>query len=232
VKLNRKRNYVEVSKMAETALDVIRQHVEEQGEVPVELSLGYRVLNSPINGNLPINDSVTGEICGMPVKLSLKYTLVPGPDASYPVNTELQGTIGETPVKARLPYTIVFGSIAGNIPVNTGVEWRMNGEKVSLKTPFSLISAFARGGGMGGGSGGTQTGLKMEVVYKQGVPVEVEAGGGGGPVSESGRPIPQKLHGRIGDLDVDCRFGFTYYINASSGRNPVNNRLYGVIRKV
>jgi hypothetical protein len=217
--------------MGETALDVIRTQIGEHGEVPVQLKLGYKVLFSSLNGSLPINDTISGELCGFPVKIRLGHISIPNTAGSYPVNTTLSGTIGDTPVKARLNYKIVFSTIAGNIPVNTGVEWTLGGEKIQLRTPFAMIPAFARGAGKSSG-GGVATGLKLEIKYKKGVATEVMSSGDeGGPPQEAGRPVCSKLLGHIGDLEVDCQFGHTYYINTGSGRNPINISLCGVIRK-
>ncbi|MDX9754411.1 MAG: hypothetical protein RBU29_10645 [bacterium] len=216
--------------MGESALAVIQKQVEEQGKLPVDLNIGYQVLFSSMTGSLPINHRVTGELAGLPVDLQLGYTMIKDPSGGFPVNTSLRGRIGDTVVQAKLNYQVVFSSIAGNIPVNTGVEWEMDGEKICLTMPTAYVSAFARAGGMQS-AGGAKTGLKMEVKYKQGVMVEVEGGGGGGAPSEAGRPIPQGVQGCIGDLLVDCRFSYTYFINCSSGRNPINTRLKGVIRK-
>ncbi|MBD3265371.1 hypothetical protein GF373_01770 [bacterium] len=218
--------------MGESALQVIQQQVEQQGEIPVDLKLDYKVLPSSLSGNLPINNKISGELAGMPVDIEMGYTLIYGPHGSYPVNNSLSGTIGDSLVEANLPYKIVFASIAGNIPVNTGVEWTCEGRRESLETSYALVPAFARSGG--GGSGGSKGGgLKLEIKYVRGVPTEVETmGGGSGPPCEAGRPLIQSLLGRVNGLEVDCRFQYTYYINASSGRNPVNTRLVGVIRKV
>ena len=47
--------------------------------------------------------------------------------------------------------------------------------------------------------------------------------------SRSGRPIPG-ITGTVGDIEIDLKFQFTYYINTSSGRSPINIRAVGVLR--
>ena len=218
--------------MGGSALEIIQKQVEENGFVPVDLELGYKVLYSTLQGNLPINHAVKGEICGLPVHLQLHHRTIPNTQGSYPVNTGFTGTIGDTPVKADMPYKIVFSLSAGNIPVNTGVEWKTPEGKVILKMPFSMIPAFARGGSAPGGGGGKKHG-RARVVYAKGVMKVVEGSGGDSHIAcEAGRPVCSALKGQFGNLEINCHFVYTYFVNAGSGRNPVNTRLVGEIRKV
>lgn len=217
--------------MGGSALEFIQKQVEQNGSVPIDLELGYKVLYSTLAGNLPINHAVSGEICGLPVNLELNHRTIPNTQGNFPVNTGFSGTIGDTPVKADMPYKIVFSLSAGNIPVNTAVEWKTPEGKSLLNMSYTMVPAFARGGNAPGGGEKVHKGAR--VIFTKGVLKLVEGGGGGGGTScEAGRPVCNTLKGRIGNLEIDCRFVFSYFVNTGSGRNPINTRLVGEIHKV
>ena len=219
--------------MGYESLARIREYVKRDGVVPVTLDLRYRAVFSTLQGNLPVNDRIWGMIVDVPLDLRLEYTVVPNIVCSFPVNHRLTGTIGDTPVQARMTWKLIFNTLAGNIPVNTGIEWHAGGKRYRLNIPYTFRPATARGGGESGGGGGGGKKKVFEPKYVRGRMVEVDnsKGGGGNSISfENGRPIPCGLRGQIEDVAIDLRFMDVYYTNTSSGRNPINRRATGFLR--
>jgi hypothetical protein len=209
----------------------IRAQVKEHGEIPVELDMGYTVLFSTLSGNLPINDKITGQILNFPLNLTLRYNQIPNTMGYFPVNTRAFGTLGDAEIEAELKYRMYFSTIAGNIPVVNQVIWNWNGQMYRLKVPTTFVTAAALGGGRGEvkskkvhGGGDAKY---VKGVLKQ--PDEIKDTGTG-ILQEAGRPIPQGITGTVGDIEIDLKFQFTYYINTSSGRSPINIRAVGVLR--
>lgn len=218
--------------MTGTVLETLRDEIGRRGEVPVDLRLSYTVVYSTLQGNLPVNRRAGGFILDYPVDLGFSHISVPNTMGAFPVNTRIFGTIGGEPVSARLRYKIVFSTLAGNIPVNTGAEIETPEGTSFLEMPITWAQATARGGGPGGGGGG---GIKSKsVIFVKGVMVQPDeikdSGAGGGPTHEAGRPIPAGLKGRLMDISINLKFSHSYYINTSSGRNPVNTRATGWLR--
>jgi len=215
------------------AIDSLRQRVKREGQVPISLEIDYAVIFSALQGNLPINTQAKGMIGDIPVNLQFEHSIVPNTIGSFPINTLLTGTIGDVPVRAKMGYKIVFSTIAGNIPINTGISWKNEDNEYFLKMPYTLVPAAARCGAIGPGSA---SGMKAKKVLrpkfvrgKMIQPDEIKVSGGGGPSQEAGRPICTGVFGAIDDIEVNLRFDYTYYINTSSGRNPINIRAKGYL---
>ncbi len=216
--------------MGSEALDYFREEVKKQGQVPVDLELKYTVVFSTLQGNLPINNQVQGSISGIPVDLELAYKIIPNTMGDFPVNTRLEGTIGDFFFEAEMPYKIVFSTIAGNIPVNSGIKWNSNGKVYHLEMSYSLVPAAARGGGGSESGGKKKRQLAPKFIRgKMVTPDELPQGEEKIP-SEAGRPVCNGIYGQIEDIEIDINFHFTYYCNTSSGRNPVNVRAVGFLR--
>ncbi len=217
------------------ALVSLRDEIRKQGEIPVDLELKYKVVFSTLSGNLPVNNAIVGTILDFPVQLELKYTVIPNTSGHFPVNTLLHGTIGEEYFEAKMPYKIVFSTIAGNIPINTGIAWQAVNQQYFLHMPYSLVPGAARGDGENSAASGT-SGMKAKKAVapkfargKMIQPDELPIGDSKIP-SEAGRPICTGIYGHIGDIEVDIGFRFTYFCNTSSGRNPINVRALGFLR--
>jgi hypothetical protein len=221
--------------MGADALQAIRDAVHAQKVIPVEMDMGYKVVFSTLQGNIPVNNRISGSILDIPVDIRLDYSIIPNTGGSLPVNTVFDGFIGDTHIQERMMHKIVFSTIAGNIPVNTGIEFKSNnGARYRLEMPISFASGSARGGSMASSDGGGKK-KSLEPKYIAGKmiqPDDLPDDGGGGIASEAGRPLPGRIYGVIEDIEIDFRFSFTYYCNTSSGRNPINNRLTGEIRVV
>lgn len=218
--------------MGYEALARIRNYVKRDRVVPVTLEMRYRAVYSTLQGNLPVNDRIRGMIVDVPVDLRLEYTVVPNVVCCFPVNHYLTGTIGDTPVQARMLWKLMFNTLAGNIPVNTGIEWYVEGKRYQLQIPYTFKLGTARGGGgLGAGGGGTRKKFAAPK-YVRGRMVESENKGGGGDSIgfELGRPIAAGLRGLIQDVEINLRFSYNYYTNTSSGRNPINVRAVGFLR--
>ncbi len=218
--------------MGYDGLAQIRDYVKRDRVVPVALEMRYRAVYSTLQGNLPVNDRIRGTIVDVPVDLRLEYTVVPNVVCCFPVNHYLNGTIGDTPVRARMLWQLIFNTLAGNIPVNTGIEWFVDGKRYQLHIPYTFRSATARGGGGLSGGGGSTRKKYAPPKYIRGRMMESGGGGGaGGGISyEIGRPIAAGLRGQIADVAVDLRFTYSHYTNTSSGRNPINVRAAGFLR--
>ncbi|MGC9327244.1 MAG: hypothetical protein ACP5I1_06400 [Candidatus Hinthialibacter sp.] len=220
--------------MGGEALSIIREAVLNQGIIPVELQMEYRVVYSTLQGNMPVNDKIHGSILDFPVELRLEYTTMPNNYGSFPVNHRFMGMIGDTPVKGRMDYQMIYSTIAGNFPVNTGLEILFEGNRYHLDMPiqYALGRTRGAGSGMGGGSGGPKAKRISDPKYKGGKMVEADemAGGDDGISFEVHRPICAGIQGAIADIIVDLHFSYTYYTNTSSGRNPINNLLSGCLR--
>ena len=147
------------------ALDSLKDTVRAKGSVPVSLELQYSIIFSSLMGNIPINTKLIGEIEGIPVDLRLSHSIIPNCGGAFPVNTRLKGTIGDEIIQASMPYKIVFSSIAGNIPVNTGVEWENGGEKYGLNMSYGMVPAFARGGGGAAALQSKTSGMKAKTGF-------------------------------------------------------------------
>ncbi|MBN2329646.1 MAG: hypothetical protein JXR73_21070 [Candidatus Omnitrophica bacterium] len=219
--------------MGGAALSTIREAVLNQGIIPVELHVEYRVVYSTLQGNMPVNDKIHGSILGFPVNLRLEYTTMPNTYGSFPVNNRFMGMIGDTPVQGKMGYQMIYSTIAGNFPVNTGLDILCDGVKYHLDMPTQYALGRARGGGSGmGGGGGGKVKKVVAPKFKAGKMIEVDetAGGDSGISFEVHRPICAGIQGVIADIMVDLHFSYTYYTNTSSGRNPVNNFLSGCLR--
>ncbi len=223
--------------MGSDALQAIREAVHAQKVIPVELDMGYKVVFSTLQGNLPVNNRISGSILDIPVDLRLDYSIIPNTGGSLPVNSVLDGFIGDAHIQGRMMHKMVFSTIAGNIPVNTGIEFKNNGARYHLEMPISFALGAARGGGLKSSSGGGGIAKKKSlapkyIAGKMIQPDDLPDDAGSSGSSEAGRPIPGGIRGVIEDIQIDFRFSFTYYCNTSSGRNPINNRLTGEIRAV
>ncbi len=216
--------------MAQELLDRLHTEIQNQGRLPIELELEYTVIFSTLHGNLPINKAVKGILLDMPVDLELEYIIIPNTKGSFPVNTKIHGTIGEFPISADMTYKIVFSTIAGNIPVNTGIKWKANGKNDFLRMDYSLVPAMARGE-LATSSGGGGKKRVSAPKFKGGKMVEENemGNGAGGGASEAGRPVNSVLYGIVDHLEIHLKFNYTYYCNTSSGRNPINIGAKGFI---
>ncbi|MEW6234632.1 MAG: hypothetical protein AB1656_04535 [Candidatus Omnitrophota bacterium] len=215
-----------------SAIDLLRKRVKREGQVPISLDIDYAVIFSSLQGNLPINNQAKGTIGDIPVELQFEHSIVPNTMGSFPINTLLTGMIGDDPVRAKMTYKIVFSTIAGNIPVNTGISWKHEGKEYFLTMPYTLVPAAARGGGAGsGGSTGRKAKRVFTPKFSRGKMIQVDEviSGSGGPSQEAGRPICKGIFGMIDDIEVNLQFDYTYYINTSSGRNPINIRAKGYL---
>ena len=216
--------------MGSGALQHIYQEIRKQGQLYIDLKFGYMVIFSSLQGNLPINNTITGSILDLPVNLKLDYAIIPNTKGNYPVNNRIFGTIGDTEIEVGMSYKMVFSAIAGNIPVNTGLFWKWNGKEYSLYMPYTLLPAAARGA-MAGAGGGPKKKRISDPKFKGGKMIEVDemSGGDNGISQEAGRPVCTGVIGKIEDVKVDLNFSYTYYCNTSSGRNPINNRIKGFL---
>lgn len=213
---------------------IIRDAVLKQGVIPVELNVEYRVVYSTLQGNMPVNDRIHGSILDIPVDLRLEYTTLPNTYGTYPVNRSFSGTIGDTPLEGRMAYTMIYSTIAGNFPVNTGIDLTANGIQYHLDMPVKYALGRGRGSGSGGGGGSKKK--RYESVFIRGKMMSADELPGGGTDSgisfEVHRPISAGIEGIIEDVKVDLHFTYTYFINTSSGRNPINNYLCGTLKAV
>ena len=215
--------------MSTSIWEKIREEVKKTGSLPLELDLTYTVIFSSLMGNVPVNSGVKGTIAEIPLHFAFRHILIPNTKGSFPVNTMMEGAIGDERFSARMPYTVVFSAIAGNIPVNTGIDWNYNGNVYHLNMPLTWVTAFARGM-----EKVTVKKMKKIVAPKfiRGRMMEVDdsAPPPEPPSQEAGRPIPAGLFGCIGDIEVNCKFRYSYYINTSSGRNPINTKAIGALQ--
>lgn len=216
--------------MSSSVLSKIRETVLREKVVPIEFDFGYRVIFSTLQGNMPINDRIRGNILDVPVDLKLEYSIIPNTFGSYPVNTRLRGVIGDTPILGRMMYKIVYSTIAGNFPVNTGIELKTGDKRYHLKMPITMALGAARGGGLGGGAVRKKRVFAPKFIRGKMLIRDEVSTGGGGMLSEAGRPIVAGIRGVMEDVEIDLEFSFTYYCNTSSGRNPINNRIHGFLR--
>lgn len=219
--------------MGSQALETIRSQIKSQGEIPIHLDLGYKVIFSTLQGNLPVNNRVTGKILDFPVDLELGYTVIPNTGGSFPVNSEIHGTIGDAEIDARMSYKMVFSTVAGNIPVNNGVQWKVNGTTYGLDMPYTLVTGAALTGAGIAKSKVVRAKRVFDAKFIRGKIIQVDVVNVGGHIAqEAGRPICTGIMGMIEDIEVDARFSFTYFCNTSTGRSPVNTRLDGVLRLI
>jgi hypothetical protein len=219
--------------MGGEALRTIREAVLRQGEVPVELNVEYRVVYSTLQGNMPVNDRIHGSILGVPVDVRLETTTVPNTYGAFPVNRYFSGSIGDTPIEGRMAYTLRYSTIAGNFPVNTGIDLTVDGAQYHLDMPVKFALGRGRGSGSAGGGGSSKK--KYSSVFVRGKMMsadEVPGGGEGGMSYEVHRPISAGIQGVIEGVQLDLRFSYTYFTNTSSGQNPINNYLSGVLKAV
>ncbi len=217
--------------MGGEALRVIRDTVHSQGAVPVRLRVEYRVLFSTLQGNMPVNDRIHGEILDIPIDLRLEHTVVPNIYGTYPVDYRFHGSIGDVPVSGKMGYTLVYSTIAGNFPVNTDITMNMNGKEYRLDMPRKFALGRARGSGSGGSGGGGKRRLSMR--YSKGVlVVDDGTGGGEGSTFEVHRPISAGIEGIIDDVHIQLHFSNTYYTNTNGGRSPINHLLTGFLQAV
>jgi len=219
--------------MGGESLQIIREAVLTNGVIPVELNVEYRVVYSTLQGNMPVNNRVHGSILDIPVDLRLEYTTLPNTYGTYPVNRYFSGTVGDTPLEGRMAYKMIYSTIAGNFPINTGIDLSVDGVQYHLDMPIQ--SALGRGRGSGTGGGGGSKKKKFESAFVRGKMMsgdEIPDGGDGGMSFEVHRPISAGIEGILGDVKVELRFTYAYFINTSSGRNPINNYLSGVLKAV
>lgn len=214
--------------MSANSLTDLRELVQTQGEVPVDLKMEYTTVFNTLSGNYPVNSRIVGEIEGVPVDLILRHRSVPNITGHFPVNTRAEGTIGGTPVEATLKHRVIFSTLAGNIPVNTEAIVSQNGNTYRLNLPTTRQVGATRG--KRGGAKNPFAALQTKFVAGQ--QVAVGGGGEGGIAGEAGIPISAGLQGVLGDVEIDIAFSTTYFCNTSSGRSPVPNRAVGVLRKV
>jgi len=217
--------------MGREALSAIRDAVRLQKAIPIDLKVEYGVVYSTLQGNMPVNDRIHGSILDIPVNIRLEYTIMPNTYGSFPVNFRFLGTIGDMHIHGKMPYTMVYSTIAGNYPINTGIDIQMNGALYHLEMPRTMLLGRARGSGTGSGGGKAKRVFAPRFVRGKMLLVDEIGGGGTGAYYETCRPVPSGIRGMIEDIEVDLRFNHTYYLNTSSGRNPINNRLFGFLRE-
>lgn len=216
--------------MVGEALRTIQEAVLRQGEIPVELNVESRVVYSTLQGNMPVNDRIHGSILGVPVDLRLEITTVPNTYGAFPVNRYFSGSIGDAPVEGRMSYTLRYSTIAGNFPINTGIDMTFDGIKYHLDMPIKFALGRGRGSGSSGGGGPRKRMVAPKFISGKLVTAEDSSSGDGGNAYEVHRPISAGIQGVIEGVQIDLQFSYTYFTNTSSGRNPVNNYLRGVLK--
>lgn len=211
--------------------NTLLNHVKTNQSIHVNLDMQYKVVYSALHGNYPVNSAITGSILDFPIDLRMEYHILTNTKGNFPVNSSIKGTIGNEIIAALMDYRPMFNTIAGNMPVNTGISINWNGTKHYLRMPTRWAIAPARGSGMGGTGKKKVGGLHTVQKVKAGYVVEVDANeDDGGPSQNTGRPLPAGLKGTIGELLFDINFSYTYFTNTITGRNPVNNKAVGTIR--
>ncbi len=208
--------------------DRLLDYVKQNQTIGVDLKFSYKVVFNALHGNFPVNSGISGSLLNIPVDLRFSYHIVTNTKGNFPVNSWLKGYIGDEFINARMNYTTLYNTIAGNMPINTGITFEVNGENHTLRMPTRWAIAPARGSGMGGGK---KKGYRIvqKVLKGQIQEIEETGEGDGGPSQNTGRPLPAGIYGTIGELKFDIDFSYTYFTNTITGRNPVNNHARGLI---
>lgn len=215
--------------MVTESVQKLAQQIQSEGEVPIDLPMNYRVVFDSINGNYPVNSRIQGDICGVPVDLELSYQKVPNTQGHYPVNNRLKGTIGGEPVVGLFRSQIHFSSIAGNIPINTGLTVWFGDQEYKLGMLGGRGVGAARGRKGSGKKKNTSKLPKTKMRAGQEIVIDDDEGGIAG---EALIPLNAGVEGTVGPFELELSFEATYFCSASSGRSPVNHRAQGVIRYV